>query len=424
MKASSAVAESPSGIAGSETDDPELAEYRKELDAFRAAFGGVRSLPDVPFFLFGLGARPKLIYKAGTLVGWPDGKVLRRWAIKTEQIVPPACRVRLTTTEGRAVMIEEDERGVWIQEADRRTVVGGSTSTVHLPSFQGYPYPRVMRVLHQELLVNVVAGKPVPCLFVYSRPWYRDGAMTAMCFKATENLGLIRDWILGLSDPFDRNNSGETEADNPGEVLYLLSLVSDRNHPLVPRVLDELARFEVHHGAASHIQGRTDFADHPVYQTRWAKLGLKALGLPDPYSVPRVQDSYASLFWMDANHDAQRGSEAADREKYPYLGWAVDHYRRERKSPISNRDYPLTWERDASQAHYEGIRLVSEVHAQQRIAAPHTWHAAEVLLYLLDRAPVSRSGAAVPERSARGHVTAVPVSLPEASVPHVAGPSE
>jgi len=44
---------------------------------------------------------------------------------------------------------------------------------------------------------------------------------------------------------FDRNNAGETEADNPGQALFLLSLVSDKNHPLVPKILEALKRFEV-----------------------------------------------------------------------------------------------------------------------------------------------------------------------------------
>jgi len=36
----------------------------------------------------------------------------------------------------------------------------------------------------------------------------------------------------------------------------------------------------------------------------------------------------------------------------------------------------------ASQANYDGIKRLSPVYAQQRTAAPHTWHAAEIFLYL------------------------------------------
>ena len=224
------------------------------------------------------------------------------------------------------MIIREDETAVWIEEGGKRAAVDGTIAPLKLPSFDRYRYPRVMRVLHQELLVNVVAGRPVPNAFVYARPWYRDGAMMAMCFKATGNLDVIRDWTLSLSEPYDRNNGGESEADNLGQALYLVSLVSDRSHPLVARVLRELPRFEVGGPGGKYLKGRSDFAEHPVYQTRWAKLGLGSLGLPDPYVVPRVNDGYAALFWMGGKAGYVATQDADDRTKYPYLGWACDHF--------------------------------------------------------------------------------------------------
>ena len=53
-----------------------------------------------------------------------------------------------------------------------------------------------------------------------------------------------------------------------------------------------------------------------------------------------------------------------------------------KKSPISNQDYPLTWEIQASQADYAGMAVIDPVFVQQKTAVPHTWHAAEVFLYL------------------------------------------
>jgi len=130
------------------------------------------------------------------------------------------------------------------------------------------------------------------------------------------------------------------------------------------------------------IKGRSDFAEHPVYQTKWMKYRLRAVGLPDPYSVPAVPDSYSALFWMDFKDEYIPGHDADDRGEYPYLGWACDHFHRTRRSPISNRDYPLTWEERASQANYEGMRIISPVYTARCLAAPHTWHAAEVFLYI------------------------------------------
>jgi hypothetical protein len=238
----------------------------------------------------------------------------------------------------------------------------------------------VLRVLHQELLVNVVDGKPVPNFFVYSNPWYRDSAMMAMVFQKTGNLHVVKDWILSLLKPYDRNNGGETEADNLGQVLYLISLVSDKSHPLVPIVQKEFARFQ----KGQWIEGRSDFSVHPVYQTKWAKFGLRALELDDPYSVPRMKDSYAALFWWEYKSDDIPGQPIIEDDSYPYLGWAACHYSGKNFGKLSDRDYPLTWEANASQANYEGIKKIGVEYTKRELCAPHTWHAAEAFLYLIE----------------------------------------
>jgi hypothetical protein len=362
-----------------------LAKYRNEMSAFRQEFGGTFELPDVNFFLFGMGSRTKLLYKSGVLVNSVTGKTLRQWQVQSEFIIPPEYTVVLITKKGQWVGLVEDELGVWIEENGQRRPVANTQNHVHLPAFEGHRYPQVLRVLHQELLVNVIGGNPVPNYFVYPKPWYRDGAMMAMCFKATGNLHLIKDWVLSLREPYDRNNAGETEADNLGQSLYLISLVCDRSHPLVPKILSELPRFEVDGVEGKYIKGRSDFEEHPTYQTKWAKYGLASQGLDDPYVVPKVQDSHSALFWWAYKETYVPGKDADNRQEYPYLGWACDHFHRAKKSPISNRDYPLTWEQRASQAKYEGIQIISEQYTQQRLAAPHTWHAAEVFFYLLEQ---------------------------------------
>ena len=151
---------------------------------------------------------------------------------------------------------------------------------------------------------------------------------------------------------------------------------------LVAKIVGELPKFEVRNEQVLCIRGRSDFADHPVYQTKWAMYGLRALGLDDPYTIPTICDSYSSLFWMDYRASHVHGAEARDRARYPYLSWATDHFQGTKLSEISNRDYPLTWEIRASQADYPRMAIVDLVCVQQKIATPRTWHAAEVFLYL------------------------------------------
>jgi hypothetical protein len=371
-----------------------LVEYRRELDALRQEFRETHSLPAVDFFLFGMGVRAKFVYKSGGLTAAASGEIVRQWPVQSEVIVPPDYSVFLTTTNGQRIALIEDEQGVWIEERGQREPVAGTRRPVRLPKFDGYLFPQILRVLHQEMLVNVIDSKPVPNFFVYPKPWYRDGAMMAMCFKETGNLDVIKDWVRGLSEPYDRNNAGETEADNLGQALYLISLFAERNHPLVPKILKELPRFEVQGPDGKYIRGRSDFAEHPAYQTKWAKFGLAMLSLPDSYVVPKVQDSYSALFWWDFKDTYVPGKDANDGGPYPYLGWACDHFHGAKGSPLSDRDYPLTWEQGASQAKYDGMRLISEQYTEQRLAAPHTWHAAEAFLYLLEFRAASSARAA------------------------------
>lgn len=368
-----------------------LAEYRAELTAFRQEFRATRALPDVAFFLFGMAGRTKLLYKSGALIDAVNGRTLHQWPVRSEVIVPPDYCVFIATTNAQRIGVVEDEQAVWIEENGRRTPVSGTQTPVRLPTFAGRRYPQILRVLHQELLVNVIQGRPVPNHFVYPKPWYRDGAMMAMCLRETGNLDLIRDWVLGLDQPYDRNNAGETEADNLGQALYLISLFSDRHHPLVANVLRELPRFEVAGPAGKYLKGRSDFAEHPAYQTKWAKFGLAALGLEDVYVVPKIQDSYSALVWWAYRDTYVPGKDANDGGPYPYLGWACDHFHGTKSSPLSDRDYPLTWEQRASQAKYEGMRIISDRYTEQRLAAPHTWHAAEAFLYLLHSHAFSRN---------------------------------
>ena len=42
-------------------------------------------------------------------------------------------------------------------------------------------------------------------------------------------------------------------------------------------------------------------------------------------------------------------------------------------------------EAKASQARYSGMDRVAPVYAEQKICTPHTWHAAEAFLYLLEK---------------------------------------
>lgn len=358
-----------------------LQTYRASLNRLRQEHVNHRDLPELRFFLFGMGNRTKYIYRGGRLINARTSHIQEQWATQDDVIVPSEYMVHLNLTNGGQVQIQENETGVWVLEPGKKPRrVDETKNPVVLPRFGDRTYGPVLRVLHHEVLINVADGKPVPNFLVYQKPWYRDATLMAMVMQQTGNLPLIRDWILGIRDPFDRNNHGIAEADNPGQVLFLASLVSDKNHPAVRMALDSLKRFE----RGNYIVGKTDYAEHPVFQTKWIKYGLKALGLPDPYVIPKQYDSYSSLFWWAYKDQHVAGAKFDDNlsTNYPYLVWAEDHFYNEKRGIVGNLDYPLSWEQQASDAHYPGMTVLDPSLTKQKLSYPHTWHAAEMFLLL------------------------------------------
>jgi hypothetical protein len=106
---------------------------------------------------------------------------------------------------------------------------------------------------------------------------------------------------------------------------------------------------------------------------------------------------------MDYRDAYVPGKDSDDRGVYPYLGWACDHFHGTKKSPISNRDYPLTWEKGASQAKYENLQSLDPIYVSKRLAAPHVWHAAEVFLYVWHAGNANGSAAAAARRTRLHH---------------------
>ncbi|ADB36446.1 hypothetical protein [Spirosoma linguale] len=359
----------------------ELQTYRENLIALRKEHTSQRELPDLKFFLFGMGNRLKLIYRNGRLLNALTGNIEEQWKVKEELIVPSAYLVHLVLADGQIVQILENETGVWLlQPTKRPRLIPGTRSRLNLPQFADKRFGPVLRVLHQELLINIIHGRPVPNFLVYPKPRYRDAALMGMVLRETTNLAVIQDWIMAIHDPFDRNNQGIAEADNLGEVLFLVSLVSGKTHPVVQMVLDSVARFR----RENYILGQTDSDEHPVYQTKWLKYGLKSLNLPDAYVVPKQYDSYSSLFWWGYTneHVAGKKFDEGSRTNRPYLVWAEDHFYQEKRGMLGNLDYPLSWEQKSGNAHYPGMTVLDKDLVKQKLAFPHSWHAAEMFLLL------------------------------------------
>ncbi len=355
-----------------------LSLYREELASLRKEYPKKRNLPEAKFFFFGMGNRPKLLYRDGKLIDLKTQKSLRRWKVKMALIVPSEYWVHLELQDGKTVDLVEDATGVYAYENGLQLVF--AESSLNLPSFSASRFPLISKVLHHEILMNIDEGKPLPNFLVYQKPWYRTAAMMTMALAKTDNLDQIADWIKNLNSPFDRNNNGYAEADNLGEVLYMLGAVSAKGHPLINKILDEADNFD----KGGYIAGRTDMALHPVYQTKWLKYGLKALGLPDKYKIPSIPDSYGTLFWWEYRQEYVAGATLDNTigMNAPHFMWASDHFFKQNNGMISLREYPLTWEAESPEAKYSNLSIVNTIWADVKVSPMNAWQASEMLLLL------------------------------------------
>lgn len=372
-------------------------EYLSELESLRSVFYE-EDLKAPDFFMFGMGRADKYIYKSGKLYDL-DGRVHFVWDVEQEVIRPNDYEVRLKLRESDSwIKLKENETGIWlIQDTVGQCLSNSDTVNIQLPDFKGYRYPQVLKVLLHEVLINIRNGIPYPNVLVYHTPWYRDAFVMAISLKETHNEHLIKSWVKSLEDVYDLN-VGLREADNLGQILYLVSLDStlERNSKLIEKVLHEAHDISVRSEpkiSDYYIQGLTDGASLPVYQTFLLKYGLKNLSMVDSFSISLPADYYTDLLWMYKDKEASyikyllkslyRKSLKQNFE-FPYLDWAKAHYHGSTFAAMSAQAYPLSWEYYGNRADMDRMSLVDSSTVKRKILYPHAWHAAEMFLYLLE----------------------------------------
>ena len=344
--------------------------------------------PEKQFIIFGMGNREKLIYKeGGELIRFDTNEIILKLDIITEQFAFDRYTIIIWTKIGKIYRLYENSYGVYLDDItggeinSSKCLTGGDY--INLPDFEDYKYPKQLRILHHEILVSFLGDYPVPNIYVYKKPWYRDGAMMAMCLEKTKNLHLIRNWALGVTDLYDRNNKCNCEPDNLGQLAFVLSYFVDKSYPIISEIEKEASRI-MENGL---LTGLTDYSHHEIYATLWLKLAYERLNIDtSPIKIPKEFDSYARMFWMDKKDiETEAPFENEYDSKYPYLSWARYHFNGDEiDEKLLEIKYPMSWEIEASEAIYENIAPLSEEYANHKCAAPHSWHAAEMFLYLIE----------------------------------------
>lgn len=344
--------------------------------------------PEKQFYIFGMGPREKYIYKeGGELIQFSTGRVAHKFDIDNEKFLFDRYMVVLWTKDKKTYKIYENENGVYIRDisnGDEGEIITLTESEkINLPDFEEYKYPEQLRILHAEILTSFLGNDPVPNIYVYKKPWYRDGAMMALALEKTGNLHLIKNWALSVTELYDRNNKGNMEPDNLGQLAYVLSHFVDKSYPLINKIVEE-AKSRMEDGV---LTGLVDYNHHEVYANLWLRLALERLDIDTSFiKIPKRLDSYARMFWMDKRDiETEEPFRFTYDEKYPYLTWALWHFRND---PVPKElleiKYPMSHEIEASEAIYENIAPLSLEYAKNKCGAPHSWHASEMFAYLIE----------------------------------------
>lgn len=372
-------------------EEPDMSTYDGQLQALRGEYREF-SMTTPRFFLFGMGNRDKFVYRDYQLISLDnDSVVCRIEGAVADSIMPDLYQVAVKTREGLTV-IREDEHGIWMTSPTGNVQLSQRLCPLRLPTFDGMKYGKVLRVLHHEILLNIRDGRIYPNILVYKAPFLRDAFMGTLVLEKTGNTGLISDWMLQNDSIYDMQNR-MAEADNLGELLYMLSYIpTDSNLTLRQQLQAEIEKQTTERGGRKFISGYTDGALNADYQTQILKAALAKNQMKDDYSSPPedARGDYEDLSWFTKGSSHSRSLSLRYKDlrfnfndsPFPYLQWARCHFYDDHQAPFPQGRYPLSWEKRGGSAHFEGMTVISELSAQERICYPHVWTAAEMFLKL------------------------------------------
>lgn len=354
--------------------------YAKEYDEFISTYNATINydIPNNNFYLFGMGNRKKILFKENKLIDIETENNIKEFNIKDYLIIPNEYTVLIKDKDGKFQKIYENEEGVFIETQNEKILVNGTGININLYTFEKQKYQNIKKVLYNEILFNIKDDKIIPNIFVYDSPWYRDAAMACMVLKQTNNTDLIKNWVDSITNIYDKQNNNEKEPDNLGELLYIISTQKNKNYKLINKIQKEAENIA---NDKNYLYGQTDFSNQFKYQNMWYELGIKSLGMEFKFNYNNLNDNYSNLAWWN-NKNAMVINNSKD---YPYLSWANFHANNKQSEVfVNNKLYPLSYEKNASQANYKKLNIINDEFSKNKISPTHVWTASEMLLFILD----------------------------------------
>jgi len=407
----------------------ELAEYLYELDVpLRAQTYFIQKYEishkkNSDFFSFGMGDRKKLIYKKGKLIDLQTKQTVRSFDFTHEMIIPNMYTVLLLDQAGKITRIYEDETGVHIEKGrmariwedwnnynqweddrlnNRETklvenitteTISTSKNKINLPNFEESKVGRILKVLHQEILVNINQGKPRTTLMAKTNEsgLYREGMVAAMVLEKTNNTWLFEDWMKQISSIYDCRNKLEkneakcTEsADNPGQLLYLLGAITNSRQDLTNKIKAEVRQKAVD----GEFVGEVDGEKMGYYPTALLINGARKnkIDLGYDFNLGKADKYLGLTWWLNDYKEAKHGNIVDPM--HPAKEWASVHQEPGHYglTTILDEAYPLTFDGELTEAEAEEQKLINEHYSHEKgPRLSSIWHASEMFLMLNNR---------------------------------------
>lgn len=407
----------------------ELAEYLYELDVpLRAQTYFIQKYEishkkNSDFFSFGMGDRKKLIYKKGKLIDLQTKQTVRSFDFTHEMIIPNMYTVLLLDQAGKITRIYEDETGVHIEKGrmariwedwnnynqweddrlnNRETklvenitteTISTSKNKINLPNFEESKVGRILKVLHQEILVNINQGKPRTTLMAKTNEsgLYREGMMAAMVLEETKNTWLFENWMKQIGSIYDCRNKLEKNeqkcvesADNPGQLLYLLGAITNNRQDLINKIRTEVKQKAID----GEFTGKVDEEEMGYYPTALLINGGRKNRIELGYDFNLGKpDKYLGLTWWLNDYKEAKHGNIVD-PMHPAKEWASVHQEPGHYglTTILDEAYPLTFDGKLTEAEAEEQKLINEHYSHEKgPRLSSIWHASEMFLMLNNR---------------------------------------
>ena len=371
-------------------DEYEMYEYSfktyvKQLKEMKNSFS-VFTYSDVDeplgVFFFGMADRRKMVYKAGKLMDARTQEVLLELDYRDELIVPNEYTVVLRDDDNNLYKIVEDEAGVFLYTNGEKKLLSSGNKKINLPEFDGYAYSEVLKVLHQEILFNIDGDVPKPNIFWYNTAWYRDTMLATMVFEQTDNTSLLENWVMSIDKIYDNSRDANiNEADNLGELLYIIGAVGVDRSDLIDDILLEIDRLK---DSDKSIGGMVDGSIQKYYPTVLALYGAEKNNIELDLVPPSVDDGYAKLTWWYKSPIST--NIVQNSEYYPYINWGFYHYSGYGKLYALDEIYPLTYEVGNTERteKVDNECFISEYYCSRKLFLSHIWSASEIFLFLIN----------------------------------------